>query len=98
MSKPHLVTFQLFTKRFDISEMSKLNETSKLWRFVLTNQNVPIFNTPPSFPSFPVLNLRSWLCSGLESSFLASFRSLIFIPVFVPVLNLRAFHFWSCPW
>src|SRR4051794_41594884 len=72
MSKPHLVTFQLMTKRFDIGETSKLCETSKLRRFVLTNQNVPI-SIVPFVPGVSlVLNLRSWCVPGLESSFLRS--------------------------
>src|SRR3989440_12899735 len=59
MSKPHLVTFQLMTKCFDIGETSKLCETSKLRRFVLTNQNVPISIVPFVPGVSPVLNLRS---------------------------------------
>src|SRR5205085_8518672 len=59
MSKSHLVTFQLMTKRFDIGETSKLCETSKLWRFVLTNQNVTISIVPFVPGVFLVLNLRS---------------------------------------
>src|SRR5438270_13642507 len=88
MSKPHLVTFQLMTKRFDIGEMSKLCEMSKLRRFVLTNQNVPI-----SIVSFIpdvslVLNLHflhSQCFPGLESSF----------PSF-PVYRLKS-SFLVCP-
>ena len=68
-SKPHLVTFQLMTKRFDIGETSKLCETSKLRRFVLTNQNVPI-SIVPFVPGVSlVLNHRSRCVPGLESSF-----------------------------
>src|SRR5256885_7526830 len=72
MSKPHLVTFQLMTKRFDIGEMSKLCETSKLRRFVLTNQNVPISFVPFVPGVSPVLNLcslRSQCVPSLESLF-----------------------------
>src|SRR5436189_4983221 len=84
-SKPHLVTFQLMTKRFDIGETSKLCEMSKLRRFILTNQNVPISIVPfvPSvslvlnFRSLrsrcvPVLNFRSlcyWCNPSLKTSF-----------------------------
>src|SRR5438105_64937 len=59
MSKPHLVTFQLMTKCFDIGETSKLCKTSKLQRFVLTNQNVLISIVPFVPGVSPVLNLRS---------------------------------------
>jgi len=72
MSKPHLVTFKLMTKHFDIGETSKLCETSKLRRFVLTNQNVLISIVPFVSSVSLVLNLRflrSRCVPCLESSF-----------------------------